>query len=125
MLKKIIVSLVAVLMMAGFLAVVPSQAQAADCDGGSIRACIDCAPANTKGQTVQEGIRIAVNTLLFVVGVASVIVLIVGGLRFILAGGNASSVASARDSILYAVIGIVVALLAYAIVNFVLGQFGA
>lgn len=60
-----------------------------------------------------------VNVLLFVVGAVAVIVIIVGGLRYVLSGGDQSSVNSAKNTILYAVVGLIVALLAYAIVNFV------
>jgi hypothetical protein len=49
--------------------------------------------------------------------------LIVGGLRYVLSGGDPKNTQAAKDTILYAVVGIVVALLAYAIANFVLGQF--
>ena len=125
MLHKIFVSLIAVLMMAAVFVTVPQRAQAACSSGTDIRSGIDCASDQQKNQSVPGGIKTAVNTLLYVVGIAAVIVLIIGGLRFITAGGNPQSVNSAKDSILYAVIGIVVAILAYAIVNFVLGQFGA
>ena len=72
-----------------------------------------------------SNIRTITNTMLFAIGVVAVIMLIIGGFRYIFSGGNQTSVNSAKDTILYAVIGIVVAILAYAIVNFVLGQFGA
>lgn len=75
--------------------------------------------------TLPEAIQIIVNTLLFAIGVAAVIMLIIGGLRYVLSGGNPQNTKAAKDTILYAVVGIVVALLAYAIVNFVLGQFNA
>ena len=64
----------------------------------------------------------AVNMLLFVVGFLSVIMLIWGGLRYIISGGNASAVTAAKNTILYAIVGLVVALFAYAIVNFVIGS---
>jgi len=60
------------------------------------------------------------NILLFVVGALSVIMLIVGGLRYVLSGGNSSAVTAAKNTILYALVGLIVAFLAYAAVNFVL-----
>ncbi len=60
------------------------------------------------------------NVLLFLVGAVSVIMIIIGGLRYILSGGDSTNVSAAKNTILYAIIGIIVALLAYAIVNFVL-----
>jgi hypothetical protein len=47
--------------------------------------------------------------------------IIVGGLRYVTSGGDASSTKAARDTILYAVVGLVIAVMAFAIVNFVLG----
>ena len=63
------------------------------------------------------------NTLIVIVITVSVIMLIVGGLKYVLSSGNSSSVEGAKNTILYAVIGIIVALLAAAIVNFVVGKF--
>ena len=65
-------------------------------------------------------IKRVVNILLFVVGAVAVIMIVIGGLRYVLSGGDSQSVTNARNSILYAVVGLVIALLAYAIVNFVL-----
>lgn len=61
-----------------------------------------------------------VNILLFIVGVLSVIMLIIGGLRYVVSGGNQTAVTGAKNTILYAIVGLVVALIAYAVVNFVL-----
>jgi multisubunit Na+/H+ antiporter MnhB subunit len=61
--------------------------------------------------------------LLFLIGAVSVIMLIIGGIRYTISQGDSSAVTSAKNTILYAIIGIIVALLAYAIVNFVLGSF--
>lgn len=63
------------------------------------------------------------NIMLFIIGALSVIMLIIGGLRYVVSGGNSSAVTAAKNTILYAIVGIVVALLAYAIINFVLGTF--
>lgn len=67
--------------------------------------------------------RTITNVLLFLIGAVSVIMLIIGGIRYTISGGDSGQVTSAKNTILYAIIGIVVALLAFAIVNFVLGQF--
>lgn len=73
--------------------------------------------------SLNDQVKTVTNTLLLVVGIAAVIMLIIGGLRYIFSGGNNEQVNAAKNTILYAVIGIVVALLAYAIVNFVLARF--
>ena len=64
------------------------------------------------------------HVLIYLVGAISVIVLIIGGLRYIVSAGNATQVQGAKNTILYAIVGIVVAVAAYAIVAFVLAQFG-
>lgn len=66
--------------------------------------------------------RTVADTLIFIVGAVSVIMLIIGGLRYVLSGGESAAVKSAKDTILYAIIGIVVAALAFALVNFVVGR---
>ena len=68
-------------------------------------------------------IRRVINLMLYAVGVISVIMLIYGGFRYVISGGQKESVTAAKNTILYAVIGLVVAMLAYAIINFVLGTF--
>lgn len=65
------------------------------------------------------------NVLLFIIGAISVIMLIIGGIRYVVSGGDSSAVTSAKNTILYAIVGIIVALLAYALVNFVLTSFSA
>ena len=67
--------------------------------------------------------RTVANVLLFIIGGVSVIMLIYGGIRYTTSGGNANSVTTAKNTIMYAVIGLIIAILAYAIVNFVMGWF--
>ena len=61
-----------------------------------------------------------VNTALFLLGSIAVLMLIYGGIRYTISGGNEKSVTAAKNTILYAVVGIIIAVLAYAIVNFVI-----
>lgn len=62
------------------------------------------------------------NILLFLVGVIAVIAIVISGLRFVTANGNQDQISSARNGIIYAVIGIAVAIMAYAIVRFVVNS---
>ncbi len=62
-----------------------------------------------------------VKVLMFVVGIVAVVVIIYAGLQYILATGDQAKITKAKDTIIYAVVGLVVAILAYAIVNFVVG----
>jgi hypothetical protein len=76
------------------------------------------------GQGGQGGIfRTITNVLLFLIGAISVIMLIIGGIRYVVSGGDSTAVANAKNTILYAIVGVVVAILAYAVVNFVIGSF--
>ena len=63
-----------------------------------------------------------VNILLFIIGAVSVIMLIYGGIRYTTSGGNANSVTAAKNTIMYSIIGLVVAILAFAVVQFVVTQ---
>ena len=63
------------------------------------------------------------NVMLFVVGAISVIMVVIGGLRYVISGGNSGNITAAKNTILYAVVGLVIAIMAYAIVNFVIGSF--
>lgn len=65
------------------------------------------------------------DVMLFLIGAISVIMLIIGGVRYVLSGGESGKVSEAKNTILYAVIGVVVAILAYAVVNFVVNSFAA
>lgn len=63
-----------------------------------------------------------INILLFIVGVGAVIMLIIGGIRYVVSAGDQQAVANAKNTILYAIVGIVVAVLAWAAVDFVFSQ---
>jgi hypothetical protein len=90
---------------------------------------IDCSAAGgTGGQLCNNGadsakadtvIKSISNILIYILGAVAVIMVIYGGFRFVTSGGDEKAVTSARNTILYAVIGIVVALLAFAVVNWV------
>ena len=66
--------------------------------------------------TIFKGVT---DALIFLVGAISVIMIIVGGLRYVISNGDSKQISAAKDTILYAVIGVVVAIAAFAIVNFV------
>lgn len=65
------------------------------------------------------------NVLLFIIGAISVIMIIIGGLRYAVSGGNTANVTAAKNTILYAIVGLVIALFAYAMINFVITSFTA
>lgn len=61
--------------------------------------------------------------VLMALGSISVLMIVIGGLRFVLSQGDPAGVSTARNTVLYAVIGLVVAILAGGIIQFVTGQF--
>lgn len=68
---------------------------------------------------IGAGIAVIVSDLMLVIGALSVIFIIVGGLRMALSAGNAKQVEEARNTVIYACVGLAVAIGAYAIVSFV------
>jgi len=100
------------------------RAYAAGCDlTTGVQAGANCAQGTTTGKSLPDQIGTVTNTLLLALGIIAVIMIIIGGLRYVLSGGNENATRGAKDTILYAVIGLVVALLSYAIVNFAINQF--
>ena len=73
-------------------------------------------------ETISNIIHTIVNLLSVIVGFAAVLMIIVGGFRYITSGGNDASVTSAKNTILYAIIGLVVVALAQLIVRFTLNK---
>ena len=108
---------------------VAAMAQGTDpaCDpkSGSANQGADCAQAASQPDSLfgVGGIFSTIsNILIFLVGAIAVIMLIWGGLQYVISAGDSKRVESAKSTILYAIIGIVIAILAFAIVNFVTGQ---
>lgn len=76
-----------------------------------------------KTETVTTPVQTVISVLLFAIGVISVIMIIVGGLRYTISNGDSSKITQAKNTILYAVVGLVVAILSGLIVRFVVGSF--
>ncbi|MBX4197630.1 pilin [Candidatus Saccharibacteria bacterium] len=83
----------------------------------------ECNVAGTDATSqINNIVHTIVNLLSAVVGIVAVIMIIVGGFRYITSGGNDTSVTSAKNTILYAIIGLVVVALAQLIVRFTLSK---
>lgn len=81
----------------------------------------DCSTSDA-GEKISDIVHSIVNILSAIVGVAAVIMIIFGGLRYITSGGNDTSVTSAKNTILYAIIGLIIVALAQIIVRFTLSK---
>ena len=79
----------------------------------------NCVPPNENGG-VNGLVRKIINILSVVVGIVAVIMIIIGGFRYITSGGSSEKVTAAKNTILYALIGLVIVALAQVIVRFVL-----
>ena len=121
-------SSIATLAIMGGILFVPSAVSAADCTINGqvgINDGANCAKGNKVADNLagQGGIfQTIVNILLFLVGAVAVIMLIIGGLRYITSDGDSGRITQAKQTVLYAIIGLIVAILAYAIVNFVISN---
>lgn len=62
------------------------------------------------------------NVMFYILGILAVIMIIAGGIRYTISAGDASKVKAAKDTVLYSVVGLIVALLAWAIVRFVVDR---
>lgn len=137
--SKLISRIVTTLALIAALALpvmVPAAAYAADatnnptpqinealCSGANLstQPATNCS-ADASGSTVNTLIATVINILSLVVGVVAVIMIIVGGLKYITSGGDSSNITGAKNTILYAIIGLVFVALAQVIVRFVLGR---
>lgn len=78
--------------------------------------------AGTSGSGLMSAIRTIINVLLIFASLVAVIMIIYGGVRYIISRGDEDEAAAAKNTILYAVIGLIVIGLSAAIVNFVIGS---
>ena len=78
-----------------------------------------CGQTQYRAENAALGI---INVALGVIGFVAVVFIIVGAVQYVTSSGEPGKITKAKNTIMYAVIGLVVALLAYAIVNFVLGD---
>jgi len=135
-LKRSIVSLIAVLGLAVPFAVpiaVNAQQPTADIAGGlecgaNLQLVVPeggCAIDEngvTAAERIDQIVTQVINILSLAVGVVAVVMIIIGGLRYITSGGDSGNVTGAKNTILYAVVGLVVVALAQVIVRFVVNR---
>lgn len=127
-LKRIIFSIIATLGLAMPLAV-PVAVNAQDVDrnlscGANLNFDPDC---EQEEGSVAEGrvnsiVTNVINILSLVVGVAAVIMIMIGGMRYITSNGDSGQVGNAKNTILYAIVGLIVVALAQVIVRFVVNK---
>lgn len=94
------------------------------CGGADLKlANEDCSSSTQTGtDTLDNIVTTIVNIFSIVVGIVAVIMIIVGGFRYITSGGDSNNVSGAKNTIIYAIIGLVIVALAQFIVKFVLNK---
>ena len=90
------------------------------CQGVSVASGTGCDSAGSSKLTLGGIATSAVNIFSWVVGVAAVIMIIVGGFRYITSGGSSDKVGSAKNTLIYAIVGLIIVALAQFIVHFVI-----
>jgi hypothetical protein len=139
MLRRIIVTLSILTLVVGLTAGVTQRVYAVDvldpvCNadnlknkpGGTPTVCKDAQAANKSDSNPLVGpgglLTRYIQILAIVVGLGAVVVIMLAGLRFITSSGEAQAVSSARSTILYACVGLVVAAFAQIMVTFVISR---
>lgn len=74
-------------------------------------------------QDLPDIITTIINVMLFIAGALAVIMIIYGGIRYITAHGDEKQVKVAKDTIVYSVVGLIIAIIAYALVTFIFDRF--
>jgi hypothetical protein len=118
--KIIKISIIGTLAIAGVVLLAPvlHHVSALGLNDGLTAAKPDNVPTSDLGTMI----GVIINIFLYILGAVSVIMLIYGGIRYTTSGGNSASITAAKNTIIYAIVGLVVAILAYAIVNFVVSS---
>lgn len=124
MLKRIFRSLATtittIVLVSPGVAVGLTPSQTAVCNGsGSTAAATSC---NNSGPSVPTIIKNAINVFSVIIGLIAVVMVMVSGLKYMTSQGDANAVASAKNTLIYAIIGIVIAVLAQVIVKYVLNR---
>lgn len=131
--KKLLLNVVAALLTVAGLGAVASMSPAVYADGvilcpgtnnewqPSLDQCSNLSGGNNQNNLMST-VNTIINVIIGVVGFVAVVMMIMGGISFITSQGDSAKVTKARNTILYGVVGLIVAILAFAIVNFVLSS---
>jgi len=95
--------------------------QGSDLDA-TINGNCDAADTDVGTQKIQDIVTLVVNIFSVIVGIVAVIMIIYGGFKYITSGGDSGNITSAKNTIIYAIIGLVVVALAQFLVQFVLDK---
>lgn len=121
--QKILIGLIALFSVMGLVSAVAQPAMA-NGFGDEINKGLEQV-GGKQTASANDVIKTIINALLFFIGVVAVIMIIWAGIQYTTSAGDSNKVATAKNTIVYAVIGLIVAIFAYAIVNFVVSTFNS
>lgn len=87
---------------------------------GSLEGCNGTITAQNNNNNLMQTLNTVINVIVGVVGFIAVVMIVIGGIQYAVSAGEPAKTKKAKDTIMYGIIGLVVSLLAFAIVNFVL-----
>lgn len=101
------------------------DAKKAACEGVELAGGSGCGTTDSTSENKVKGVvKTVINVFSIIVGVTSVIMIMIGGFKYITSQGDSNNINSAKNTILYAVIGLIVVTMAQVIVKFVLMKVG-
>ncbi len=99
------------------------DAKQAVCEGAGVVDPTSGGCSSTSSTAVDKVLSTGLNLFSAIIGIIAVVMIMVAGLKYITSQGDSAAIASAKNSIIYAVIGLVVVALAQVIVRFVIKRF--
>ena len=85
---------------------------------------VDAGQAGIPTMTGDELLRNGLNLTYFLAGVVAIITIIIAGIMYTTSSGDAGRVTKAKNLLVYAIVGLIIVLVAFAVTNFVIGRFG-
>lgn len=116
------ITLFVLLSIASISCAFASPTSALDCFSdvpAEVKAAAGCDDSNTNA--VPDILTNILNSIIFISGLIAVVFIIIGGVKYMTSTGDAGKTKQAKDTILYAVIGLIICVLAFAIVNWTIG----
>ncbi len=92
------------------------------CAGASLSDSSSGNCGDSAAKTLSQRVQTVINIFSTIIGIVAVIMIIIAGLRYITSAGDANSISSAKNALIYAIVGLIVAALAQVIVRFVLSK---
>ena len=101
---------------------VPTYAATDVCNSNAPQEVKDAAGCSGNANQLPSFITNILNAIIFVAGLVAVVFVVIGGINYITSAGDSTKVKKAKETILYAVIGLVITALSFAIVNFAINN---